>query len=125
MQDNGRAAHPDAAATARIPVERFRGALLLAGAGDDQVWASGIMAASIARSRTTAGLATTTLIYPDAGHALGGDGWSPTTMINGGVFAFGGTPAANARAQAAVWHETLAFLARTLGPPSGSAGAPK
>jgi dienelactone hydrolase len=125
MQDNGRAAHPDAAVTARIPVERYRGPLLVAGAGDDQVWASGIMATNIARSRTAAGLATTTLIYPGAGHTLGGDGWSPTTMTNAGVFAFGGTPAANARAQAAVWHEVLTFLARTLGPPAGSAGAPK
>ena len=125
MQDGGRAAHPDAVAAARIPIERFHGALLLAGGGDDQIWASGSMAASVARSRTAAGLATTTLIYPDAGHVLGGDGWSPTTTINAGVFAFGGTPAANARAQAAVWHEVLAFLGRALAPPTRSASDPK
>ncbi|MEO7733215.1 MAG: acyl-CoA thioester hydrolase/BAAT C-terminal domain-containing protein [Kofleriaceae bacterium] len=125
MQDNGRAAHPEAAVAARIPIERYHGALLLAGAGDDQTWASGTMAASIARSRAAAGLPTTTLIYPDAGHLLGGDGWAPTTMINAGMFTFGGTPAGNARAQAAVWHEVLALLGRALGPPGGSAGDPK
>ena len=116
MQDNGRAAHPETVAAARIPIERYHGALLVAGGGDDQTWDSGTMAGNVARTRAAAGLATTALIYPEAGHALGGDGWAPTTMINAGIFAFGGTPAANARAQAAVWREVLAFFARTLGP---------
>jgi dienelactone hydrolase len=115
-QDAGRAAHPDAVARARIPVERYRGPVLVAGSGDDQVWASGEMAANVARSRATAGLATTLLVYPGAGHLLGGDGWSPTTQIDAAPFAVGGTPAATARAQAEVWRETLAFLARALPP---------
>jgi dienelactone hydrolase len=118
--DEGRTNHPEAVARARIPVERFRGALLVAGGGDDQIWASGTMADNIARSRAAAGLATTRLVYPDAGHMLTGDGWAPTTMASTGGPVFGGTPAADARAQAAVWRETLAFLARALGPVTGS-----
>lgn len=83
------------------------------------------MARAIARSRATAGLTTTALIYPDAGHMLVDDGWSPATTVGGRWAGFGGTPAGNARARAALWRETLAFLARTLGPPAGSGGAPK
>jgi hypothetical protein len=115
-QDGGRAAHPGAVAKARIPIERYRGAVLVAGGADDQVWDSGSMAGNIARSRAAAGLDTTALIFSDAGHVLAGDGWSPTTPLETGMFAFGGTPAGNARAQATVWRETLAFLARTLSP---------
>lgn len=74
------------------------------------------MAGNIARSRADAELPTTLLTYPDAGHALSGDGWSPTTGIDATPFAIGGTPAGTARAQAEVWRETLAFLARALSP---------
>jgi dienelactone hydrolase len=115
-QDAGRAAHPDAVPAARIPIERYRGPLLVAGGGDDQVWASGSMASNLGRTRAAAGLATTVLVYPDAGHLLSGDGWSPTTQIGVSPFAVGGTPAATARAQAEVWRETLAFLDRALAP---------
>ncbi|HMG56884.1 MAG TPA: acyl-CoA thioester hydrolase/BAAT C-terminal domain-containing protein [Kofleriaceae bacterium] len=115
-QDEGRAQHPEAAAAARIPIERYRGALLIAGGGDDQVWASGPMTETLARTRAAAGLATTALVFADAGHALSGDGWSPTTQIGRAPFAIGGTPAATARAQAEVWRETLAVLARALSP---------
>jgi len=115
VQDQGRAEHPEAVAGARIPIERFRGALLVAGGGADQVWASGEMANNIAHTRSAAGLATTALIYPGAGHVLSGDGWAPTTGVEHAVFEIGGTAEANARAQAAAWRETVAFLARSLG----------
>lgn len=113
--DKGRAADPAAAVAARIRVEDFKGALLVAGGIEDQMWASGMMAQNIAERRAEAKLETVALIYTDAGHALNGDGWSPTTQYNAGLFKIGGTAEANAMAQAQVWRETLAFLHRTLG----------
>jgi dienelactone hydrolase len=115
FQDKGRAANPAAAVKARIPVENFRGPLLIVGGHDDQVWASGMMAQNIAERRAAAGLETVALIFPDAGHALSGTGWMPTTQYNAGLSKFGGTPQANARAQARAFPETMAFLKRTLG----------
>jgi hypothetical protein len=99
---------------ARIEVERFRGPLLIIGGHDDQVWASGMMAQNIAERRAAAGLETVALIFPEAGHALGNNGWVPTTQYNAGLSKVGGTPQANAAAQARAFPETVAFLKRTL-----------
>lgn len=122
-QDKGRAADPAAAVRARIRVEDFKGPLLVAGGVDDQMWASGMMAQNIAERRAEKGLQTVTLIYSDAGHALYGSGWNPTTQYNSGLFKTGGTPGANAAAQADTMRETLAFLRRALGlPPATAAG---
>lgn len=74
-----------------------------------------MMAQNIAERRAAAGLETVALIFPDAGHALGGTGWMPTTQYNAGLSKFGGTPQANAQAQARAFPETIAFLKRTLG----------
>lgn len=115
FQDRGRAANPAAAVKARIPVENFRGPLLVVGGHDDQVWASGMMAQNIAERRAAAGLETVALIFPEAGHLLGGTGWMPTTQYDVGPFKAGGTPQANAQAQARAYPETIAFLKRTLG----------
>lgn len=110
----GRARFPARAAAARIPVERFRGALLVAGGGRDEVWPSAEMATAIAATRRAAGLPTERLVFPDAGHALPGDGWSPI-MSQVGTAAEG---AALARARQATWTATLALFARTLRPPT-------
>jgi dienelactone hydrolase len=114
--DKGRAAHPDRVAAARIPVERFAGPVLLIGGHADQVWDSGAMAERIAAARRAAGLETVALVYRDAGHAIAGTGWSPTTQSNASPMKMGGTPAADARAQAEAFQQTLAFLRRTLTP---------
>jgi dienelactone hydrolase len=114
FQDKGRAADPAAAVKARIEVEKFRGPLLVIGGHDDQVWASGMMAQNISERRAAAGLATTALIFPEAGHSLSGNGWMPTTQYNVGPSKSGGTPRANADAQAQAFPETIAFLKRTL-----------
>jgi dienelactone hydrolase len=114
FQDRGRAANPVAAVKARIEVERFRGPLMVVGGHDDQVWASGMMAQNIAERRAAAGLETVALIFPEAGHALSGNGWMPTTQYNAGPNKSGGTPQANAAAQARAFPETIAFLKRTL-----------
>lgn len=113
-QDKGRAAHPERVAAARIPVERYAGPLLVAGSHDDQVWDSGGMAEAIAKARAGAGRETVLLVYGDAGHALSGTGWAPTTQYNAGPMKMGGSPAGAARAQAETWARTLDFLKATL-----------
>jgi dienelactone hydrolase len=114
FQDKGRAANPAAAVQARIEVEKFRGPLMVIGGHDDQVWASGMMAQNITERRAAAGLPTVALIFPEAGHSLSGIGWMPTTQYNVGLRKSGGTPQANAAAQARAFPETIAFLKRTL-----------
>jgi dienelactone hydrolase len=115
-QDRGRAAHPERVAPARIAVEDIAAPVLVAGSHDDQIWDSGGMAQNIAASRARAGRETVLLVYADAGHFIGGTGLSPTTQYNAGPMKSGGTPAANARAQAEVFARTAEFLRRTLGP---------
>jgi dienelactone hydrolase len=114
FQDKGRAAHPAAAVKARIEVEKFRGPLLVVGGHDDQIWASGMMAQNIAERRAAAGLETVALIFPEAGHTLADNGWMPTTQYEAGPTKYGGTPQADAAAQARAFPETIAFLKRTL-----------
>ena len=114
-QDKGRAANPAAAVAARIPVERIKAPLMVIGGQEDQVWASGMMAQNIAERRAEAKLETVALIYTDAGHALGGTGFNPTTAFNSGPSKMGGTPEGNARAQADAWLKMITFLKRTLG----------
>jgi dienelactone hydrolase len=114
-QDKGRAAHPAAAVAARIPVERIKAPVMLVAGQEDQVWNSAMMAHNIAERRAEAKLETVSLIYPDAGHAVGGTGYNPTTQYDASPMKMGGTPEANARAQADAWPRTIAFLKRTLG----------
>lgn len=114
-QDKGRAAStPEQIAAARIPVEQIKVPVWVAGGVDDQVWASGEMAVNIQKSRDAAGLKTVALIFPEAGHFLGGTGTSPTTHYNDGPSKNGGTPAATARAQAVGHASLLKFFAETL-----------
>ncbi|MFN7725898.1 MAG: acyl-CoA thioester hydrolase/BAAT C-terminal domain-containing protein [Rubrivivax sp.] len=110
----GRAAHADRVTAARIPVEQIAAPVMVVGGHDDQVWASGTMAEAIAKTRAAAGRETVALVYREAGHALSGTGWSPTTQYNAGPMKMGGQPAADARAQAEAFDGTLAFLKRTL-----------
>lgn len=111
IHDDGRAAHPDREAAARIRVEDYPGPVMLVAGDADREWRSGPMARNVAASRTAVGLETTLLIYPEAGHDVGGDGWAPTA---GEVARGGGSAQANARAQADAWPRVLAFLERTL-----------
>jgi dienelactone hydrolase len=115
-QDAGRAANPERVAPARIRVEDIAAPVMVVGGHDDQIWDSGGMAENIARSRAAAGRETVALVYREAGHFLGGTGWAPTTQYNAGPSKSGGTPEANARAQAEAWTKSFEFLRRTLGP---------
>jgi len=100
---------------ARIPVERIAAPVFLLGGDDDQVWDSGRMAQAIAARRASvAGLKTVLLHHPAAGHYLGGTGTSPTTHYNEGPMKSGGTPAANARAQAEGHAALKAFWAEVM-----------
>jgi dienelactone hydrolase len=114
-QDKGRAANPAAAVAARIPVERYKGPLMIVAGQEDQMWNSGMMAHNIAERRAEAKLETVSLIYTDAGHSLSANGWEPTTQYDAGPGKSGGTPAGNAAAQADAWGKTVEFLKRTLG----------
>ena len=115
-QDKGRAANPGRVTAARIAVQDIAAPVLVAGADDDQVWDSGGMARAIADARASAGRSTAVLVYPQAGHYLGGTGWAATTQYNAGPMKSGGTPEATARAQADVFSQTHEFLLRHLGP---------
>jgi dienelactone hydrolase len=108
--DAGRWAYPKKAAASRIPVERYAGALLVAGGMADGVWASGVAVQNIAEARAAAGLPTTALIFRNAGHGISSTGWQP------GLAGFGGDAMENAKAQAKTWAATLGFLRRTLKP---------
>jgi dienelactone hydrolase len=114
VYERGRAAFPERAVRARIPVETIRGAVMVIGAYDDQMWPSGMMAQNLAERRLEAGLAVSAHLYPDAGHALYPTGYDPTTTYGQRRQKVGGTPAANAMAQADAWQSTLRFLRREL-----------
>lgn len=105
-QDAGRRAHPERAVAARIPVERYKGAMLVAGGGLDKSWDSAGMSLNIVERRAEAGLKTKLLAFSEADHFLTGDGWEPTASAP--------NPAANARAQAEIWKATLELSDRYL-----------
>lgn len=109
IHENGRADHPEKEAAARIPVENYRGSLLLVAGDMDQQWNSGRMARNIIATREAAGLKTEALIYPEAGHDLAGGSTELRDDPRGG-----GSPEANARARADSWPKVLAFMEQTL-----------
>jgi dienelactone hydrolase len=102
---------------ATIAVERIAGPVLLISGEHDQMWPSTLMAERIMR-RLAAHSFThpyTHLRYPEAGHLIGPP-WYPT-MVNirrhaavGVTFAYGGTPAGMAYANADSWAHVLALL---------------
>ena len=111
IHEDGRAAHPDREADARIRIEAFPGSVMLVAGDADREWRSGQMARNLASARERAGLETSLLVYPDAGHDISGDGWAPTIA---GTERGGGTAEANAHAQGDAWPKIVNFLERTL-----------
>jgi hypothetical protein len=100
IHENGRADHPEREAAARIPVEAYRGALMLVAGDRDALWNSGRMARSIVAARRAAGLETDALLYPEAGHDLGGGSAEPREGPGGRVAQGDGVPGADADALA-------------------------
>ncbi len=108
IHENGRADHPEKEAEARIPVEAYRGGLMLVAGEKDAQWNAAQATRNMVAARQRAGLETEALVYPEAGHDLVGDG-GPREVPRAG-----GTPEANAAARRDAWPKVVAFLARTL-----------
>lgn len=106
---DGRRASPAQAAAARIPIERYKGALLVAGGDRDQTWPSGEMVRAIAERRAAAGRSTVALSFADAGHGLSGTGWSPINFIGADEMV-----PANAAAQQTIHPAVLQLFARAM-----------
>lgn len=113
--------HPDAVAAARIPVENIRGPVMLVSGTDDGFWPSAWYSDQIAQT-----LREHQHAWPvehvrceGAGHAIGVPNL-PTTLIakphpvGKVVLTGGGTPAANAHANAASWSRVQAFLVQAI-----------
>ena len=96
-----------------IPVERINGPVLLISGGADQLWPSALMASRVMDRLKRRGhpFADRHLSYESAGHLIG-KAYLPTgsTLVAGGRLETGGTPEANARAQADSWPRVLEFL---------------
>jgi nucleolar protein 56 len=100
---------------AEIPVERIRGTVLAAGAGDDQLWTSADYAGDIASTIRTQGHARVVrLVYPGAGHGIA----EPLPFIPLPATAdLGGTTRAEAAAREDLWPRIVALLgSQGLGP---------
>lgn len=108
VHENGRADHPERETAARIRVEDFAGALIVIAGDRDAQWNSADAARAIVASREAAGLETTALIYPEAGHDLVGDGGPRESPRSGG------SPEADAAARADAWPQVVAFMAEAL-----------
>ena len=109
---SGRAAYPNRLAAARIPIERFKGALLLVAGGDDQIWPSAEMAANIVTARRSADLTTELISASKANHFLGSPGTQP---VDDSVTP-GASGAAIAHTRAAAWQATFALFDHALNP---------
>ena len=101
-----------------IPIEKFRGALMIVAGRDDQLWPSAEMADQIRSRRSASRFAAKDryLIYPRAGHQIGKAGLpqAESTRIAGGRIETGGTLAENALAQRDSWPRVLEFFAAHL-----------
>lgn len=109
-KESGRWQNPQAAAEARIPIERYQGLLLVAGGEQDRSTDSAGMSQAIAERRAEMGRHTVSLIYPDAAHGLTGGG-----LLDPIESDRGGTVEGNGHARKAVWAATL-DLFRTAWP---------
>ncbi|MEO1647692.1 MAG: acyl-CoA thioesterase/BAAT N-terminal domain-containing protein [Pseudomonadota bacterium] len=107
--DEGRWANPDRVKTARIPIETYAGALLVAGGEQDDLWSAGHMVQNVAERRAEAGLETSLLVLPEAAHGISGTGTNPTFL-----FEQGEERRIEAQGQAKVWAATLEFFQKAL-----------
>ena len=112
----------EAVSRAAIPVENIRGPILLVSGGDDHLWPAAEMSESILvrLKRHNFAHAADHLHYPRAGHMLRYP-YLPTTCrasrnphLRNAKFSYGGTPAADAEAQADSWPRAIAFFQNHL-----------
>ena len=100
----GRRGAPKRTAAARIPVERYRGAMFIAGGDLDRTWPSGAMVQSIAERRAESGRPTVAMSFAGAGHGLAGTGWEPMNYPGDE------TLVADAEARQVIWLHMREFL---------------
>ncbi|NJS13370.1 MAG: dienelactone hydrolase [Sphingopyxis sp.] len=105
---DGRSQSPERTAAARIPVERYRGAMFVAGGDQDRTWPSGEMVRAIAERRAAAGRQTVAVSFRDAGHGLSGSGWEPMNYPGNE------TLVADAGARQIIWARMWEFLDASL-----------
>jgi len=113
----------EAIARATIPVEQIHGPILLIAGGDDHLWPTAEMCTAILARLTDHHFpyAVEYLHYPRAGHMLRYP-HLPTTSrqsrnkhLGNARFSFGGSPAADAEANADSWRRAIEFLHSSLG----------
>lgn len=97
-----------------IPVHNIQGNVLIISGGDDQMWPSTVYGERIIRhlERYNHPHEYLHLNYPHAGHMIHAP-FYPTTKRDGN-YLLGGSPQADAQAQAKAWHEIIQFLNRSL-----------
>jgi dienelactone hydrolase len=111
----------DAVRLAEIPIERAACPILMISGEDDAMWPSTVLA-EIAEKRAAQhgfGHRLVHLRYPDAGHTCGSPPGLPAPLVSlhpvdNQLYAFGGSAAGNAAAQADSWQRSLAFLRNVL-----------
>ena len=108
MYEQSLETYADRVPAARIPVERVTGDVLLVAGGDDRLWPSCDMAEEIVARRSAAGLNTSLVVHPRAGHRVVLPGEQPAPPSH---LVHGGTPEADAELGRLVWP----YLVRLLG----------
>lgn len=97
-----------------IPVRNIQGNVLILSGGDDQMWPSTVYGERIIRhlEQHNHPYEYHHLNYPLAGHMIHAP-FFPTTKRDG-HYLLGGSPQADAQAQAKAWNEIIRFLSRSL-----------
>jgi uncharacterized protein len=92
---------------ARIPVEHIAGEVIVTAGGDDQVWPSAAFASAIVQRRRLAGLETTAVLHPEAGHRPVLPGEAPSYGLG---LSRGGSAEADTAHGAAIWAAVVKSL---------------
>lgn len=111
-------ASPSASA-ARIPIERFKGPVMLISGGDDELWPSPVFADRIMDALHADPADHVHLNYPAAGHLVLGPAYAPAPVEERVVgplgrsyrLYHGGSEGADAAARASDWPAMLSFIA--------------
>jgi uncharacterized protein len=107
MYEQSLETYADRVPAARIPVERVAGEVLLTAGGDDRLWPSLDSAEAIIRRRDAAGLPTTLVSHPEAGHRVLLPGETPPPPSH---LVHGGTAAADAELGRRLWSRLRRLL---------------
>ena len=102
------------ATAARIPIELFKGPVMLISGAADQLWPSPVFADRIMASLRSDPSSHVHLNYPGAGHLVFGIPSAPAAIeqknVEGALLDLGGTPAGDAAAHASDWPAAIRFI---------------